>query len=238
VLAEWENDISGMPDRFQDVSGVVLAGGVSSRYGENKALVAVEGIPLIERVLRTMDAIFHHVIVITNTPYVYAHLRVPMFEDVVKGLGPLGGIYTGLMAIPDSAGFFVACDMPFLNPRLIRHMVAIRDDFDVVAPRISGWIEALHGLYAKRCQRSIEQLIRSGVYQTFRFFPSVAARFVEDDEIRRFDPDMRSFLNINSPDELTRVRRPYCPDVSGPRDHAARRTPSASEADADPTGRG
>jgi len=198
---------AGRTKNVKDVTGVVLAGGRSSRYGKNKALVKVNGVPLIERALRTMGSIFEHVVMITNTPEEYAYLKVPMFRDIIQGLGPLGGIYTGLKVIPDQSGFFVACDMPFLNPDLIRHMVAIRDDFDVVVPKISGWVEALHGLYTVKCRGSIERLIQSGAYQIFQFFSSVSVRFVDDEEVRRWDPDLRSFLNINTPDELRRLQQ-------------------------------
>jgi len=206
VNAELEIPAGGT-QKFKDVTGVVLAGGRSSRYGKNKALVKIEGVSLIERALHTLGSIFDHVVIITNTPEEYAYLQVPMFQDIIKGLGPLGGIYTGLKSIPDPAGFFVACDMPFLNPFLIRHMVAIRDEFDVVVPRISGWVEALHGLYAKRCEGSIERLIHSGTYQIFQFFSAVSVRFVDEDEVRRWDPDLRSFLNINTPEELRRLKQ-------------------------------
>jgi len=209
---------SEIPDqKIHGVTAVVLAGGRSSRYGENKALVTFQGVPLIERALHTMDSIFHRVVLITNTPDAYAYLRVPMFEDLIKGLGPLGGIYTGLQVIPDPAGFFVACDMPFLNPLLIRYMVAIRNDFDVVIPRVSGWVEALHGLYTKNCSQSIRELIASGTYQVFRFFQAVSVRFVDDGEVRQWDPDLKSFLNINTPDELKRLQETTA-DPAG--DHA------------------
>ncbi|MBW2204007.1 MAG: molybdenum cofactor guanylyltransferase [Deltaproteobacteria bacterium] len=188
-------------EKIEDVSGVVLAGGMSSRYGKNKALVEFHGIPLIERVLGVMRPIFRHVIIITNTPDEYSHLKLPMYQDIIKGLGPLGGIFTGLQVIPNS-GFFVACDMPFLNQGLIRHMVEVRADFDLVVPRISGYMEALHSLYGKGCERKIEGLINSGIYQVFQFFDEVSIRYVEEDEVRMFDPDLKSFFNINSPEAL------------------------------------
>jgi molybdopterin-guanine dinucleotide biosynthesis protein A len=229
VNPESEDRASSSAEKIEDVTGVVLAGGRSSRYGKNKALAELDHVPLIERVLQVMGAIFHHVVMITNTPDEYAHLRIPMAQDVIRGLGPLGGIYTGLKVIPDRTGFFVACDMPFLNPDLIRHMVAIRDDFDVVVPRISGKIEALHGVYGKRCLAGIEGLIRSGTYQIFRFFSSVSVRFVDEDEVRRWDPDLTSFLNINTPDELRRLARSGSGQGIAPGDHSQQHGASRSE---------
>ena len=195
-----------MDDRFiNGVSGVILAGGKSRRYGQNKALVNINGIPLIKRVLRVMETLFSSTILITNTPDTYSFLNLPMFEDRIKGLGPLGGIFTGLNVISEKAGFFVACDMPFLNPDLIRYLVTARQGFDVVVPTFSGKFEALHALYTQNCLPEIEQMIHAGVYQTIQLYQSVAVRYVEENEIRRFDPELKSFSNINKPEELRKM---------------------------------
>ena len=190
---------------FSDITGVILAGGESRRYGRNKAFVKVNGIPLIERVMGVMQSVFQNLILITNTPEEYAYLKLPVHQDLIKGLGPVGGIFTALTAIPDDAGFFVACDMPFLQRELIRHIVKKQGGFDVVVPRISGQMETLHALYNKRCLPAIRRLIDSRQYQVFRFFSEVSVRYVNEDEIRRFDPELRSFLNINKPQELRRL---------------------------------
>ena len=184
---------------MRDVSGVILAGGKSSRYGKNKALVKINDIPLIERVIRVMRSVFQHSILITNTPDEYAYLKLPMHEDLIRGLGPLGGIFTALTVMPNDAGFFVACDMPFLNQELIRHMVEIRDDFDAVVPRISGKMQTLHALYSKGCIPAIRRLIDSQKYQVIRVFYEVSVRYVEEEEIRGLDPELRSFFNMNKP---------------------------------------
>jgi len=188
------------------VSGIILAGGKSSRYGKNKALVEIDGVPLIKRVMGVMETIFSTVVLITNTPKTYAFLEVPMFEDRIKGLGPLGGIQTGLKVISKNAGFFVACDMPFLNSGLIRYLTSVRHGFDVVVPTFSGKFEALHAIYTKNCLKEIEKLINGGIYQTIQLFQSVNVRFVAEDEIRRFDPELSSFSNINKPEELQKMK--------------------------------
>ncbi|MCP4577280.1 MAG: molybdenum cofactor guanylyltransferase [Deltaproteobacteria bacterium] len=195
-----------MDDRFiNGVSGVILAGGKSRRYGQNKALVNINGIPLIKRVLGVMENLFSSTVVITNTPDTYSFLNLPMFEDRIKGLGPLGGIFTGLNVISEKAGFFVACDMPFLNPHLIRYLVMAQESFDVVVPTFSGKFEALHALYTQNCLPEIEQMIRAGVYQTIQLYHAVSVRYVEEREIRRFDPELKSFSNINKPEELRKM---------------------------------
>ena len=96
--------------------------------------------------------------------------------------------------------------MPSLNPRLLRHMVECKDDFDVVVPRISGKMESLHALYRKSCLRAIRRLIDSRQYQVIRFFSKVSVRYVDEDEIRQFDPKLGSFFNVNTPQELESIQ--------------------------------
>lgn len=190
---------------FDDISGVILAGGKSSRYGRNKALEKIDGVSLIERVVRVMGSVFEHLIIITNTPDEYAFLNIPMHGDVIRDLGPIGGIYTGLSVIHNTSGFFVACDMPLLNQDLIRHMTNKRAGFDVVVPRINGMIETLHAIYGKGCIPAIKKLIGSREYQMIRIFKQLSVCYVEEDEIRSFDPGLESFVNINRPQELRRL---------------------------------
>ncbi len=195
-------DSNPMKSYLSGISGIILAGGKSSRYGSNKALVEIDGIRLIERVIRVMEPFFERLFIVTNTPQEYAYLKLPMVEDLIKGLGPLGGVFTGLQAMSDGAGFFVACDMPFLSGKLIHHMADVLEDFDAVVPKVDWKIEALHAIYTKRCIPAIKKLIDNKDYQVIKFFQSVRVRYLNREEILNFDPEMRSFFNINRPEEL------------------------------------
>ena len=190
------------PDPFKQVTGLILLGGKSTRYGSNKAFVEVDGVRLVDRVTRVMKSIFHRVILLTNTPEDYAYLQTPMVEDLIKGLGPMGGIYTGLMTMPDETGFFVACDMPFLSEGLIRHMVDVRDDFDAVVPRMDWMLEPLHALYSKKCLPVIQEAVEHHQHQIAVCFAGMRVRYVDEEELRLWDPDLRSFFNINKPQDL------------------------------------
>ena len=191
----------------KNVTGVILAGGKSIRYGRNKALVEVDGTRLIERVISVMRPLFEDLIIITNTPYEYDYLQLPMHGDLIKGLGPLGGVYTGLEAISSESGFFVACDMPFLQSDLIRHMVEIKGDFDAVIPKVDWKIEPLHAIYSRNCLPAIKRLIDAQGYQIIKFFDNVRVRYMEEREIRSFDLELKSFLNVNSPEELKEANK-------------------------------
>ena len=169
--------------------------------------VEMDGVRLIERVIKIMEPLFQDLIIITNTPSEYAYLKLPMAQDLIKGLGPLGGILTGLESISKEAGFFVACDMPFLNRRLIRHMVQIREDFDAVVPRVDWKIEALHTVYCRSCLPAMRELIEAENYQVIRFFHKIRVRYLEEEEIRTFDPPLKSFFNVNRPAELLEAQK-------------------------------
>jgi len=188
--------------RLEGITGVILAGGKSTRYGTNKAFAEFQGTKLIDRVVQVMDSLFKPLLLVTNTPREYAYLDLPMVEDIIKGLGPIGGIHTGLETISDQAGFFVACDMPYLNETLLRHMVNLREDFDAVIPRVGWMLEPLHALYSKQCLTAIKESFDSKEYQIMRFFQKIRARYVDEEELRSIDPELKSFFNVNKPEDV------------------------------------
>jgi molybdopterin-guanine dinucleotide biosynthesis protein A len=96
--------------------------------------------------------------------------------------------------------------MPLLNLELLRYMVLLSSDFDVVIPRIEGKTEPLHAVYSRACLGPIEELLRRGELRIIGFFSQVRVRYVEEDEIDAFDPEHRSWFNINSPSELERAQ--------------------------------
>lgn len=189
-----------------EVTGHILLGGKSSRYGSNKAFVELDGVRLVERVAEVMKSLFHRVILLTNTPKEYSYLQLPMVEDLIQGFGPMGGIYTGLMTMQDDAGFFVACDMPFLNRKLIRRMVEVKGDFDAVVPRMDWMLEPLHALYSKKCLPAIQEAIGHDEHQILKCFARMRVRYMDEEELRLWDQDLRSFFNINKPQDLPEAR--------------------------------
>ncbi|MGD8385826.1 MAG: molybdenum cofactor guanylyltransferase [Desulfobacteraceae bacterium] len=184
------------------LSGVVLAGGRSRRYGKNKALVTLEGVSLIERVCRVLKLVADPVILSTNDPELFQFLGLPTVRDIIPGLGPLSGIHAGLSVMPGEAALFVACDMPNLNAELIRFMAASRKDADAVVPRVAGLPEPLHAIYGKTCLGPVSRAIKNGEHRIVSFFPDIRIKYIEENQIRRFDPNLDVFANINRPEEL------------------------------------
>ena len=197
---------SEQKDLYNHVTGIILAGGLSKRYGQNKAFLEIGGIRLIDRIKEEMGNIFKRLILIANEKKSFEYLGIPIIEDLIKGLGPIGGIYTGLMNISDQAGFFVACDMPFINKRLIRYMLDIKDNHEAVVPLVANEVEPLHAIYSKSCLKPIRNLIDSKYYRVRYFYNQISVRYVKEDEIRKFGSPSKAFLNINTPDEFAKIQ--------------------------------
>jgi molybdopterin-guanine dinucleotide biosynthesis protein A len=130
-----------------------------------------------------------------------------MFGDLYPDTGPLGGIYTALSAASHPHVLVVACDMPWLNRPLLEYMTELRHTADVVVPRWDKFPEPLHAVYSKACLEPIREKLEAEMFKITAFYGRVKVRFVERAEIERFDPDGRSFVNVNTPDELAARER-------------------------------
>lgn len=184
-----------------DVSGVILAGGKSSRMGRNKALLEVGGKRIIESAVALFKSIFKEVILVTNSPSEYADLDVRIVTDIFPGKGSLGGIYTGLSHSSHDYSFVASCDMPFLKREMIEFLISKKEDFDVIVPRLRDGYEPLHALYSRRCLKPIEAMLRKGDLRIIGFYQEVRVREVSEDELSPFNPSPSSFININTPED-------------------------------------
>jgi molybdopterin-guanine dinucleotide biosynthesis protein A len=174
--------------------------------GEPKALLDLGGRRIIERVVDAMSAVLGDLLVVTNTPDVYAFLGLPMTPDAVPGAGSLGGIYSGLRAADGDAIFTVACDMPFLAPDAIRLVAARGAEADVVIPRVGNQLETLHALYGRGCLAPMEARIAAGRLKITGFFEDVRIVEIPESELAQVADPAVVFMNVNTPDELARAR--------------------------------
>jgi len=208
------------------ISAVVVAGGKSMRLGQDKRRLRLwgpEGPTMLERTVRLMAAHCDEVVVVLNDPEAWPGLRARLVPDLLPGSGSLGGIYSGLEAATHPYVFAVAGDMPFLNPALITWMVEQPRDYDVLVPRVpgesrqgSGFIfQTLHAIYRKSCLPAMRNELAAGRRQVIGFFPSVGVRTIEAETLRRFDPDLWSFFNANTPDAAA-IARVHLADVARP----------------------
>ena len=191
------------------VSGIVLAGGISRRLGRDKAVESIGGEPLISRVISRLSHLTDQTIVVVNTPERASALPLPesvkVAVDVYPDKGSLGGIFTGLSAADGEWGIVVACDMPFLNLDLFRHMLSFCDGFDAVVPVLNDYPEPTHAIYSKVCLPHIERRLKADELKIDRFFGDVRVKLVSQPEVERLDPDCLSFFNINTQEDLDRA---------------------------------
>jgi molybdopterin-guanine dinucleotide biosynthesis protein A len=191
------------------LSVVILAGGQSRRLGQDKSLLKLGGQPLVQRVVSRLAPLSDDLIVVANDPgrYESLHLPVRFVGDKVRGMGSLMGIYSGLSAARYQYGLVVACDMPFLKVALLRYMVPLAEGHDVVIPRLGEMLEPLHAIYGRTCLPHIAQLLEHHKKRITAFFDEVLVRYVEEEEIDRFDPEHLSFFNVNQPEDWRQVQR-------------------------------
>jgi molybdopterin-guanine dinucleotide biosynthesis protein A len=193
------------------ISGIVLAGGKSLRLGHDKIIEKVGDTSLIEKVVSRLEPLSEEIIIVTAEerafPQLTGHLKVKAASDIFPGRGSLGGIYTGLVRSSSFYNLVVAADMPFLNEPLLRYMIEASDGFDFVLPRVGKWFEPLHAVYSRNCVPAIKTILDQGKRVIVELFNYVRVRYIEEEEIDRFDPGHLSFFNVNTREDLERAKK-------------------------------
>jgi len=202
---------------YLPLSTAVLAGGMSSRMGTDKALLPLQagGPPLLRLVLDRIEAVADEVTIVATDRPAYGRFGVPLVADRFGDGGTLGGIATALATARHDHCLVVGCDMPFLSVALLRWMVDQPRDYDILIPRLPGEsrqgsgfvLQTLHAIYGRACLPAIERRLRAGRRQVIGFFDDVRVRIVEPETVRRFDPNLRSFFNANTPAAAEEARR-------------------------------
>jgi molybdenum cofactor guanylyltransferase len=211
------------------ISVGVLAGGMSLRMGQDKALLPVGGQPVIQRVLERVASLSDDVILVTQTPDLYRRFFGSAQEssdgssgsprllqdggvlrtvgDIYPGKGALGGIHSAIASARHSHCLIVACDMPFLNTDLLRYLISLVQGFDVVVPYVKGGFETMHAIYGKACLAPITQQLSRHELKILGLFERVRTRIVVEADVARLDPGLRSFLNMNTPDDWAHMQQ-------------------------------
>ena len=206
------------------VTGVILAGGKSRRMGENKALMQLGNNSLIGHVIHRMCLVTDELLLITNSPAEYAHLDVPMHGDILPGTGALGGIYTGLRRASHNTVLCVACDGPFVEPKLLTYLVSVLGAYDAVMPYTYSsrqaplrnkdigvtnpshntqiTLQTLCAAYSKRCLPIIESMLRESELRVHALQDRAHIKRVSPEVWQAFDPEGMSFFNINTPQDF------------------------------------
>lgn len=187
------------------MTGIILTGGKNTRMGKNKAFIEVGGQKIIESTLAIFRDIFDEIILVTNEPLEYLQYDARIVTDLIRGKSALGGIYTGLFYASYENAFVAACDMPFLRRDFITYMAERIDSNDIVVPHPNDGFQPLHAIYSKRCLPHIKALLEKNKLKIRGFYKKSRTRIIAADEIEKFDPEGRMFLNVNSRQDLASI---------------------------------
>ena len=193
----------------EKLSIVIQAGGKSSRMAQDKGLVEFRGMPLTQYILDQVQDLGDETIIISNHPESYQQFGLPIFADVIEGFGALGGLYSAIYHAAHEFCLVLAVDMPFINRPLLKHLLQLSPEHDAVIPRLkqTEFAEPFRAVYKKSCLEAIKSSIDGGRRKVISFFDEVDIRFVERAEVEKFDPKLKSFFNINTPQDLAEAER-------------------------------
>lgn len=192
------------------LSVVIQAGGQSRRMGQDKALLTFMGEPLIRRVLDRLRLLADEILVTTNQPDDYQFLGVPLFADRLPDRGALGGLYTALDAASHPLVAVVACDMPFVNTTLLTAERAILQTTasDAVIPDTGRGLEPFHAVYRRAtCLPAVRTALDQNHWRVDAWFSQVKLYILSPEMTRQYDPDLHSFFNLNTPQDVEQAER-------------------------------
>lgn len=182
------------------MTGIILAGGKSSRMGQDKGLLLYEGMPLIQYAIDAIKPVAETVLIVTSNDE-YTQFGYPLIADVYKERGPLSGIYSGLISSKSENNIVLGCDMPNLTTELLKYLVSQVKDEAVLIPSFKGKTEQLAGFYSKKCLSIFKQEIEKNNLKVKSAISLLPHRFLEiEEQFNFYKPEL--FTNFNSPRDL------------------------------------
>jgi molybdopterin-guanine dinucleotide biosynthesis protein A len=190
------------PRPIPDCCAAILAGGRNTRMeGRNKAFLEIDGRTILDRLIDTLTPLFPEILLVTRQPELYAGQAIRIVEDIFQARSSLTGLHAALCHAHAPWVFVCPCDAPFLQPALVRLLLAeIGPQVDAVVPRIGEYYEPLCALYSKTCLAPITAQLEREEFQIKGFFRHIRIRTVSEAQLRGVDPELRSLLNVNTPE--------------------------------------
>jgi len=191
------------------VTGVIIAGGKSRRLGVDKRFLEIGGRPCIQRVIDAFQGLFKEVLIVADAPEPFMSLGAKVVVDLIPGRATLGGLYTGLHFATHDRVFAAASDMPWLSPAAIRVVLDQALSGDIVIPDLAGKLQPMHAAYAKTCLPVLRSLVEAGrlKVQDLCMSPELRVHRIPEAAFRDVDPELRSFFNINTPEDLDKAKK-------------------------------
>jgi len=183
------------------VTGIILAGGVSSRMGKDKGLCEFKGKPLVNHAIEVLVPLCNTILISSNNIIGYESFGFQVVADEFKGIGPIGGIYSSLRKSATKHNLVISCDTPFINMELLKYILSNSDNYDVVVPEHgNSFIEPLAAFYSSEIISHLESSIEKKDYKLMNFFKKVRFKSIRVDNIPGYSINL--FKNLNTPEEL------------------------------------
>lgn len=189
-------------------TAIILAGGDSQRMGSDKANLLLGGQTLLQRVIGTMQQLFPHAIVSVRQPR--PEIDLPQVCDDRLYAGPLAGLAAGLGQVTTPWAFVVACDMPYLEPAMVELLADYRADYQAVVPVVQGHPQPLAAFYSAGCRDTLGAHLAGGGKNSLRaVLEQLRVRYVDEAELLKADPALRSFFDLDTPQDVTAARERF-----------------------------
>jgi len=191
------------------VIGAVLAGGLGRRIGGDKASLAVGAQTLVRHAVDALRLARLPVVLVLRPgqPTPLTSHAVAIVRDEIEHAGPLGGLQALLSWLPTEWALVVACDQPFVAPRLLSELLAeTHRDIDILCGQPGSALEPFPGLYRRTCLPVINAMLAGGTRSVQDLLARVRVDVLSLQRVRRWDPELLSYLNVNTPDDLARAR--------------------------------
>ncbi|UCE63637.1 MAG: molybdenum cofactor guanylyltransferase [Nitrospirota bacterium] len=199
-----------MGRKIDHISGVLLAGGKSRRMGQDKRHLMISGKSLFNHALHVLESVFSEIIIVVDTiSSVVSEINHRVVTDLIPDKGSAGGLFTGLTYSPNPQVFAVACDMPFLNPAVIKKICDMSDSTDVTMVKLSNGLHPMHSVYSKGCLPVLRRMIEADQLrlQDLLLQKELETKILGPEVVQDIDPQFKSFLNVNTPADVKVAER-------------------------------
>ena len=184
--------------------GIILSGGLNRRMGgQNKALLKLDGLSFLEHIVSTLNECFGQLFLVTKNHRFYESSSYRIVKDIINVHSPLAGIHAGLVSINADYGFCTSCDTPLLKTEFVRILIdEIDPEYDIIVPSSGSYFQPLCAVYSTRCIPIIENYLKNGNVKTDGIYELLKVKKVDYEQLQRVDPQLKSFINVNTPEDL------------------------------------
>lgn len=190
-----------------NTTGAILAGGKSTRMKFHKAFAEIKGRLVIEIIIEKFTQYFEETIIISNEPHLFHRFGLPVYSDIYPYLGPVAGIHTALERAVFDPVFVLGCDMPFINMKMVDHMIGLLGDFDSVVAKMNSSLQPTAAVYSKSCIPIFQRYLENERLKLTRIVEEdMKSLIIGEQDLSLFGPLHEQLFNVNDPQALEHAR--------------------------------